>query len=480
MNNKKIALGLVGLGVAAYLGSVYIVNKDDRDLAARQIAQYSHLDPQSLNFQAMKIMADKGCGYCHTSDSEMPFYSEWPIAKNLMDADVQVGLRHFDINKLYRNLQNQEPVSEVALARIEKVLYDDSMPPKIYQSMHWAAGISKDEKHTLLKWIRESRAERHQDSPVTAERKQRALQPIYTTFEVDAGKAELGKVLYHDTRLSGDDTVSCASCHSLDTGGVDNLVGSVGIDGQVGGINAPTVFNSVYNKLQFWDGRAHDLQAQAGGPPFNPIEMGSHDWAQVIEKLNDDDEMVAMFEYAYQGEMTGDTITHAIAEFEKTLTTPNSRFDQYLMGDKQALSETEQHGLDLFKQYSCHTCHAGEAMGGETFETMGIKADYFADRSAPITAEDMGRFNVTGQASDKHKFKVPTLRNVELTAPYFHDGQAETLEQAIYDMGKYQVGVEMSDSEVKAIKSFLKTLTGEYKGETLSTKADSVQQANDV
>ena len=119
-------------------------------------------------------------------------------------------------------------------------------------------------------------------------------------------------------------------------------------------------------------------------------------------------------------------------------------------------------------------------MGGETFETMGIKADYFADRSAPITAEDMGRFNVTGQASDKHKFKVPTLRNVELTAPYFHDGQAETLEQAIYDMGKYQVGVEMSDNEVKAIKSFLKTLTGEYKGETLSTKADNVQQANDV
>ena len=175
MNNKKIALGLVGLGVAAYLGSVYIVNKDDRDLAARQIAQYSHLDPQSLNFQAKKIMSDKGCGYCHTSDSEMPFYSEWPIAKNLMEADVRVGLRHFDINKLYRNLQNQEPISEVALARIEKVLYDDSMPPKIYQSMHWAAGISKEEKHTLLKWIRESRAERHQDSPVTAERKQRAL-----------------------------------------------------------------------------------------------------------------------------------------------------------------------------------------------------------------------------------------------------------------------------------------------------------------
>lgn len=468
MNNKKIILSLVGLGIVAYLGSVYLVGKNDQKLAEQNLAQFSSLDESSLDYQAMKVLTDKGCSYCHTGDSEMPFYANWPIAKNLMDKDLHSGMRHFEITQLFNGVQGQEPISEVALARIEKVLYDDSMPPKIYQSMHWSAGISKEEKHTLLKWIRQTRADLHASSPVHDEGKKLALQPIYSSFDVDEDRAKLGKALYHDTRLSGDDTVSCASCHGLDTGGVDNLVGSVGIHGQVGGINAPTVFNSVYNKLQFWDGRANDLQDQAGGPPFNPIEMGSEGWEQIVDKLSHDQELVAMFDKTYEGEISGHTITHAIAEFEKTLTTPNSRFDQYLTGNVDAIDSHEKYGLMLFKKYSCGTCHAGEAMGGETFEAMGLKADYFSDRGSDITPEDMGRFNVTGIESDRHKFKVPTLRNIELTAPYFHDGQAETLDKAIFDMGKYQVGVEMSDQEVDAIKAFLKTLTGEYKGQNLS------------
>lgn len=471
MNNKKIIMSLAGVGILAYLGMVYTVDKNDQRLAAESLAQFSSLDKSSLDYQAMKVLSDKGCAYCHTNDSEMPFYSEWPIAKPLMNADIQTGMKHFEITQLFNGIQNNEPVSEVALARIEKVLYDGSMPPKIYQSMHWSAGISNEEKHTLLKWIRQTRADIHQDSPVDDSRREGTLQPIYTQFEVDEDRVKLGKALYHDTRLSGDDTVSCATCHGLDTGGVDNLVGSVGIHGQVGGINAPTVFNSAYNKLQFWDGRANDLQDQAGGPPFNPIEMGSEGWQQIIDKLSRDPDLVAKFNKTYDGEITGDTITHAIAEFEKTLVTPNSRFDQYLTGNSDAMSAHEKHGLKLFKQYSCDTCHTGEAMGGETFETMGMKADYFADRGTDITPEDLGRYNVTAIESDKHKFKVPTLRNIELTAPYFHDGHAETLEQAIFDMGKYQVGVEMSDDEVDAIKAFLKTLTGEYKGNNLSPKA---------
>ncbi|MGF1799732.1 cytochrome-c peroxidase [Vibrio gigantis] len=471
MNNKKIILSLVGLGIAAYLGSVYLVGKNDQKLAEQNLAQFSSLDKSSLDYQAMKVLTDKGCSYCHTGDSEMPFYADWPIAKNLMDKDLQSGMRHFEITQLFNGVQGQEPISEVALARIEKVLYNDSMPPKIYQSMHWSAGISKEEKHTLLKWIRQTRADLHANSPVHDEGKKLALQPIYSSFDVNEDRAKLGKALYHDTRLSGDDTVSCASCHGLDTGGVDNLVGSVGIHGQVGGINAPTVFNSVYNKLQFWDGRANDLQDQAGGPPFNPIEMGSEGWDQIVDKLSNDQELVAMFDKTYEGEISGYTITHAIAEFEKTLTTPNSRFDQYLTGNVDAIDSHEKYGLMLFKKYSCGTCHAGEAMGGETFEAMGLKADYFSDRGSEITPEDMGRFNVTGNETDRHKFKVPTLRNIELTAPYFHDGQAETLDKAIFGMGKYQVGVEMSDDEVDAIKAFLKTLTGEYKGNNLSPKA---------
>ncbi len=282
----------------------------------------------------MKVLADKGCGYCHTPSSEMP------VAKQIMEADVKVAMRHFDMTNLLDDVKQNDPVSEVALARLEKVLYDDSMPPAIYLTMHWSASMSKDEKHTLLKWIREKRAERHAQSPVSEERKTKVLQPIYTTFETDVDKAELGKVLYHDTRLSGDNTVSCASCHGLDTGGVDRLVTSVGIHGQVGGINAPTVFNAVYNKLQFWDGRAADLQDQAGGPPFNPIEMGSMDWDEIVDKLSQDPDMVAMFQKVYSGEINGNNIKDAIAEFEKTLTTPNSRFDQYMMGVQRCWTRT--------------------------------------------------------------------------------------------------------------------------------------------
>lgn len=468
MNKKKITLGIVGAGLVAYFGTVYMVNQDDKKVAQQNLAQFSLLDQSTLDYQAMKVLADKGCGYCHTPNSEMPFYSEMPVAKQIMEADVKVAMRHFDMTNLFDDVKQNDPVSEVALARLEKVLYDDSMPPAIYLTMHWSASMSKDEKHTLLKWIREKRAERHAQSPVSEERKTKVLQPIYTTFETDADKAELGKVLYHDTRLSGDNSVSCASCHSLDTGGVDRLVTSVGIHGQVGGINAPTVFNAVYNKLQFWDGRAADLQDQAGGPPFNPIEMGSMDWDEIVDKLSQDPEMVAMFKKVYSGEINGNNITDAIAEFEKTLTTPNSRFDQYMMGDTQALDSHEKYGLMLFKKYDCQTCHAGEAMGGETFETMGMKADYFAERGTDMTDADLGRYNFTGNKEDKHKFKVPTLRNIELTPPYFHDGHADTLEKAIYDMGKYQVGVEMSDEEVDAIKAFLKTLTGDYEGRPLS------------
>ncbi|WP_394243177.1 cytochrome c peroxidase [Vibrio astriarenae] len=464
----KILAGAIGIGVVAYLGSVYLVGQSDKALAEQQLAEFEHLDKSSLDYQAMKLLTDKGCGYCHTPNSDMPFYSQLPIAKQLMQTDVRVAMRHFDMRVLLDDIKQDDPVSEVALARLEKVLNDDSMPPALYLSMHWSASMSDDDKTVLREWVSEKRTERHANSPVPEERKSKVLQPIYTQFETDADKVALGNVLYHDVRLSGDNSVSCASCHGLDTGGVDRMVGSVGIHGQVGGINAPTVFNAVYNRVQFWDGRAADLQEQAGGPPFNPIEMGSNDWQEIIDKLNEDSEIVAMFKHAYDGEMTGDTITHAIAQFEKTLVTPNSRFDQYMMGDDDAMSEHEKHGLALFKKYDCQTCHAGEALGGETFETMGMKGDYFAYRGTDVTEADFGRYNFTQNEEDMHKFKVPTLRNIELTEPYFHDGYADTLEKAIFYMGKYQVGVELSDSEVEAVKAFLMTLTGEYEGVPLS------------
>lgn len=462
MNKKNATVWLLSAGLLTYFGSVYKVNQDDTQLAQKNLAQFSSLDPSTLDYQAMKVLADKGCTYCHSPNSEMPFYYQVPIAKQLMEADVRTAMRHFDMTNFLDDVKRGGPISEVALARIEKVLNDNSMPPSLYLTMHWAANISDEERHILLQWIRTKRAEQHRQSPVSDERKSDVLQPIYTMFETDADKVTLGKVLYHDTRLSADNSISCASCHSLTTGGVDRRVSSVGIHNQIGGINAPTVFNAVYNKLQFWDGRADNLQEQAGGPPFNPVEMGSESWEQIIDKLRQDPAVVAMFDEVYDGEINGNTITDAIAEFEKTLITPNSRFDQYLLGNVDILSSEEKRGLALFNKYNCQTCHAGEAMGGGSFETMGMKADYFADRGKGITEADLGRYNVTGKEEDKYKFKVPTLRNIELTSPYFHDGQADTLEKAIYDMGKYQVGIEISDEEVRAIKAFLKTLTGNY------------------
>lgn len=195
--------------------------------------------------------------------------------------------------------------------------------------------------------------------------------------------------------------------------------------------------------------------------------MGATSWEQIIDKLSTDQKMQQLFAANYGGEISEHTITHAIAEFEKTLVTPNSPFDQYLTGNTSAISDTAKEGLALFKEYKCDSCHAGEALGGGSFEVMGLKSDYFASRGGDITEADLGRYNVTGSEHDRHRFKVPTLRNVELKPPFFHDGTAETLEDAVYKMAKYQVGVELNESEVSSMTEFLKTLTGEYKGKPL-------------
>lgn len=467
MNKKLFALGAVSLGIIGYLSTVAFVDKSDQQLAMSKLSTYSQLSETSLDYRAMKVLSDNGCSYCHTPNSPMPFYANFPVAKSLMEHDVAQGLRHFQLKPVLEQVHAQEQVSEVALAKIEGVLQDGSMPPKAYLSMHWRSDLSEEERQILLGWVAEKRLQRHANSPASVEFKREPVQPIYTQFDVDKDKVALGKALYHDTRLSGDNTLSCASCHRLEAGGVDHLTTSSGIKGAKGPINAPTVYNAVYNSLQFWDGRAHNLQEQAGGPPLNPIEMGSQDWREIIAKLSDDSMLKAQFDKVYGGLVNQATITGAISEFEKTLTTPNSRFDQYLKGDKHALTEQELEGYQLFKQYKCDTCHVGEAMGGEGFEVMGLKADYFADRGQ-VTEVDMGRYNVTRVENDKHRFKVPTLRNVALTAPYFHDGQAETLEKAVFDMAKYQVGVELNQQETDKITAYLKTLTGEYNGKLLN------------
>jgi cytochrome c peroxidase len=288
--------------------------------------------------------------------------------------------------------------------------------------------------------------------------------PLPPVPDLPADKVALGKRLFFDPLLSHSDTIACATCHQLDRGGSDRQPVSVGIDGQKGGVNAPTVFNSSLNFVQFWDGRAASLEEQAAGPVHNPLEMGSN-WAEVIPKLSGDESYRREFARIYKQGMTGETIVDAIATFERTLVTPNSAFDRFLRGDKEALNPLERSGLQRFLDYGCASCHQGAALGGNMFQRFGVMDSYLNDSAG--RPADLGRFNVTALDKDKNVFKVPSLRNVEVTPPYFHDGSAETLEQAVIVMGRYQLGREFSGDDIKALVAFLRTLTGEWEGKRL-------------
>lgn len=285
-----------------------------------------------------------------------------------------------------------------------------------------------------------------------------ALLPLRPFDELDPRRIALGGALFRDTRLSGDLKIACISCHDLQRGGADGRRFAVGIGGAIGGINAPSVFNTGYSRVQFWDGRADTLETQAAGPIHNPLEMGSS-WAQVIQRLQNDQELVQRFSDIYPDGVTPQSIVDAIATYERSLVTLNSRFDRYLNGEKRILAGVEIEGLRLFREYGCASCHQGMLLGGNMFQKFGIMSDYFAGRM--VTKEDLGRFNVTQREADRHVFKVPSLRNIELTAPYFHDGSAETLDAAVTIMGRYQLGRDLSVPDVHAIVAFLKTLTGQ-------------------
>ena len=285
------------------------------------------------------------------------------------------------------------------------------------------------------------------------------IRPIPQSVEFDAEKAALGRALFHDPLLSKDDSVSCASCHDLRAGGSDGRRVSVGIEGKEGVINSPTVFNSGFNFKQFWDGRAGTLEDQVDGPVQSPIEMGSL-WPDVVAKLYAHDEYPARFNALYPGGITRENVKGAIAEFMRSLTTPNSRFDRWLGGDESALTAHERQGYELFKSYGCVSCHQGANVGGNMFQVFGVINEYFK-RRGNITEADMGRFNVTGNQKDRHSFKVPSLRMAALTAPYLHDGSAETLRDAVDAMFEFQLGREAPDGDKEAIVAFIRTLVGE-------------------
>lgn len=289
--------------------------------------------------------------------------------------------------------------------------------------------------------------------------------------ELDPKLVDLGERLFHDPRLSTDNTISCASCHDLRYGGVDRAPTATGIRGQVGPINTPTVFNSVLSIAQFWDGRAHDLAAQAGGPPLAPGEMGSS-WAEIVGKIAQDQTYVDAFVASFPKDVKGakdiehEQLLEAIAAFETTLLTPDSRFDQWLEGDERAITLEERQGYELFKEVGCATCHYGPQIGGRSFQRLGAKRDFFTD-AARVSHVDHGRYNVTRDDRDKHVFKVPTLRNVAITGPWFHDGSMRSLDEAIDAMAFHQLDVRLSPADRAKIAAFLGTLTGKYRGHYL-------------
>ncbi len=284
---------------------------------------------------------------------------------------------------------------------------------------------------------------------------QEPITPIEPVKEINLAMVELGKKLYFDPRLSKSGFISCNSCHNLSMGGTDNLKTSIGHNWQQGPINAPTVLNSSMNVAQFWDGRAADLKEQAGGPIANPGEMAfTHTLA--LEVLESIPAYVTEFTQVFGPDCINiDQVTAAIAEFEKTLVTPNGNFDQWLLGDSKAISAEELAGYQLFKNSGCVACHMGPAAGGTSFQKMGLVSPYETKNAAE------GLAGVTGEDADRFKFKVPTLRNVEMTYPYFHDGEAATLTEAVEVMGRLQLGRNFEKADIDQMVAFLTTLTGE-------------------
>lgn len=291
------------------------------------------------------------------------------------------------------------------------------------------------------------------------------IQPVPGLPLLDPAQLALGERLFNDKGLSKDGTVACATCHLLQNGGVDRQKSSTGVGGAIGPINAPTVFNSSLNFSQFWNGRSETLEDQAGGPLTAAAEMGNT-WPALLEGLRGDPSYVAEFQKAYPDGIAEANVRHAIATFERSLLTPDAPFDRYLRGDPKALSELALAGYQDFVDYGCIACHQGAGVGGNMYQKFGVMGDYFADRGN-ITEADQGRFLVTAQEADRHVFKVPSLRNVEKTAPYFHDGSAATLEDAIGVMARYQLGRKLEGGDVAELAAFLRSLTGTYQGRSL-------------
>lgn len=330
--------------------------------------------------------------------------------------------------------------------------------------LYGTVGVFADElgspKTTVLRQAQEPRSQRVVTTMGVFAPLPQEVPP--SDYELSEELITLGRMLYYDQRLSINQEMSCNTCHPLDKYGVDGLPSSVGHDGTLGDRNASTVYNAALHLAQFWDGRAPTVEAQAQMPILNPIEMGMPSAESVEEVLQSIPGYGPLFEVAFPNQeqpITFEQAALAIGAFERRLMTP-SRFDRFLEGDESQLSEQEKRGLSTFNQVGCMMCHQGPAVGGTMYHKMGVLE--------PYQTEDLGRFNVTGEESDKYVFKVPSLRNITETGPYLHDGSVERLDEAIRIMARYQLGQELTDEQVADISAFLGSLTGEIPTEYIA------------
>lgn len=406
-------------------------------------------------FASFTKVMQESCADCHSSEMTVePIYGRLPLASTLIARDRKEAQTVLALSA--EQLRGTEPISPPDLYRIASSVSNGSMPPGRYRALHWKgfSGLTEGDKRAVLRYV-QGVSTRIQCRPLP-------VSPAATS----SSRVELGRKLFFDKRLSANKKLSCAGCHAPDKGGADGLTVAIGADGRKEVLNTPTVFNSAFNFRQYWDGRASDLKQQVLVSLSSEKEMGVLAEDRLAE-LRSDSGYSVLVERAYGVPLSLDVIADAIAVFEKTLITPGCKFDRYLKGEKTALSAQALKGYFLFQEKGCVSCHAGINLGGMSFEKMGVKGDYFAHRlkngGKKVSEADFGRFNVTRLEADRYKFKVPALRNIALTAPYFHDGSVGSLEEAVQDMAKLQQGQELSREEVTCLVEFLKSLTGELK-----------------
>ncbi len=291
------------------------------------------------------------------------------------------------------------------------------------------------------------------------------LTPLPAVPALDPARVELGRKLFNDPRLSPNGTQSCADCHRLDRAGADGQARSLGADGKPMAVNTPSVFNASLNFLQFWDGRAQSFDGLVHLATASASET-ENGWATVVRRIAGDPAYRVGFAAAYGKPVAAHDIEDALVTYQRTLLTPASRFDRYLQGDTSSLSLEEKYGYQRFQEYGCIACHQGVNIGGNMLQKLGVFDDYFANRGNPAVA-DQGRYKVTGDPEDMNLFKVPSLRNVAVTAPYFHDGSVPTLEAAVDAMFHYQLGRTPREGDKALIIKFLQTLTGQWEGKPL-------------